>query len=72
MLREKCIGYSVRIVPGHEIVGKPSAIILYHPTLGELLEESRIIAAKCPEAVLAAVVEPFAGCLSRQHFRTLW
>ena len=68
MLREKCIGYSVRIVPGHEIVGKPSAIILYHPTLGELLEESRIIAAKCPEAVLAAVVEPFRRLLVEAAF----
>ena len=60
-LREACPRYSVHVVPGLAVTGRPYAIMLFHPTLMELADE--VIAAEGRGVRIIASVEPYRRLL---------
>ena len=67
-LRESCPGYRVNVVSGHEIRGNPDAVVVLHPTFGDMLDEERAIADSGSKATLVAIVEPFRRLLFEAVF----
>lgn len=58
-LREYSPGYKVRELSGHVIEGKPSAIVMFQPSIGEIIEEIRAIEKSGFDIVLAIIAEEY-------------
>lgn len=67
-LLESCSGYNVSIVHGHEIEGKPAAVVMHHPTIGDIIAEEKAIEESGNDALLIAIVEPFRRLLLEAVF----
>ena len=67
-LSEYTPGYRVRRAERGEISGNPSAIILYHPTIGEILEEEKAIEQHGRSVLLAIVAEKYRKILLEAVF----
>ena len=65
---EFCPEYSVKVLPERSIVGSPAALVLFRPTLVDMLEEHRACLEKGVEPVTVAIVEPFRRLLFEAAF----
>ena len=66
VLREICPEYRIRVLRTHETDSNAIALVLFHPTIWEMMEEERIAAEH--GIVLVAVVEEFRHILYEALF----
>ncbi len=67
-LGELCPEYNVRVLPGRSFVGSPFALILFHPTLVDMIEERKACQEKGIDPLTVAIVEPFRRLLFEAAF----
>ena len=63
--------YSVRVLPGRAVIGRPYAIVLPYPTIGDIVCEMLSDDEKGVEPLIIAIAEPFRKALLEAAFPSI-